>query len=532
MTADAGPAVDELQRHEVVERIWRRDHTVWKPDPTEIADRLGWLDIAGQMQEQVPGLEAFAREVQESGFRHVVLLGMGGSSLGAEVLRQTFGSAPGYPELVVLDSVVPGSVLRVTDAVDPSATLFLVSSKSGGTLEPNVLYKHFRALVEGATGGDHAGHSFAAVTDAGSSLETLAHDQGFRAVFLNPAEIGGRYSVLSYFGLVPAALMGVDLAALLDRADRMTQSCAASVPARDNPGARLGAVMGDMARSGRDKLTMVTSPSIDSFGLWAEQLIAESTGKEGKGIVPVAGEPDPAPATRSGDDRLFVYLRLEGDENASADAEVASLESLGQPVVRLDLADRYDLGGEFFRWEFGTAVAASLLEINPFDQPDVQAAKEQTDSVLGEYRDSGRLPTAEPHPSLEGLLAKAGQGDYLAIMAFLQQTPEVDEAVQDVRRGITREKGLATTLGYGPRFLHSTGQLHKGGPDSGLFLQLTADHTEDVPIPGEPYTFGVLADAQALGDLRALQARGQRAVRVHLGQDVAQEITRTLVSKR
>ena len=508
-----------IQKQEMIARIWRGDHTVWKPDPAEIVDRLGWLTVTDVMCEQVSVLQELAREVRDTGFRHVVLLGMGGSSLGPEVLRQTFGSAPGHPQLIVLDSTVPGWVQAVVDAVDPAKTLFIVSSKSGSTTEPNMFYLHFRSLVEKTVGKGQAGQHFIAITDPGSSLEKLAREQGFRRLFLNPPDIGGRYSVLSYFGLVPAALAGMDLLKLLDRSDCMREGCASCVPAHENPGAWLGVTMGVLAQQGRDKLTLVTSPSIGSFGLWVEQLIAESTGKEGKGIVPVAGEPLAAP-DRYGADRLFVYLRLEGDDNAATDATIEEVQLSGQPVVRLDLRDRYDVGAEFFRWEMATAVAGAVLGIQPFDQPNVQAAKDMTDVVLGQFESRDELPEMAASGSLHELMADAKPGDYLSIMAYVQQTPEVDKALDGLRRKITERHGIATTLGYGPRFLHSTGQLHKGGPSSGLFLQLTGDYGRDVSIPGQAFTFGVLADAQALGDLQALQASQRRAARVHLGSDV------------
>ena len=525
-------AVADIQAREVVERIWRKDHILWKQNPTEITDRLGWLTISDVMCDQVPVLEAFAKEVKDAGFRYVVLLGMGGSSLGPEMVRQAlrtgprgeaFGNTSGYPELIVLDSTVPAWVQAVADAIDPARTLFLVSSKSGGTIESLSLYKHFRALVERARGEAKAGESFVAITDRGTSLERLAREQEFRRVFLNPADIGGRYSVLSYFGLVPAALMGVDITALLDRADCMREGCASCVAAQDNPGAWLGAVMGVLALEGHDKLILVTSPSVGSFGLWVEQLIAESTGKEGNGIIPVAGEPLVAP-DYYGDDRLFVYLRLEGDDNAATDAAMERIESSGRPVVRLEMRDRYDLGAEFFRWEFATAVAGAILGVNPFDQPNVQAAKDLTDSVLKGYQASGRLPQMEARNSLKGMLVEARPGDYLAIMAYLRQTPDMDEALAHLRQGVMARYRIATTLGFGPRFLHSTGQLHKGGPAKGLYLQITAGHDKDMDIPGEPYTFGVLADAQALGDLQALQGLGWPAVRIHLGPDGEAEI--------
>ena len=509
-------ALSGLKSRRVISRIWSGDHTVWKPDPTEISNRLGWLTVTDAMREQTPAMQALAQEVRDAGIRHAVLLGMGGSSLGPEVLRQTFGSAPGYPELIVLDSTVPGWVQSVTDAIDPAHTLFLVSSKSGSTTEPNMFYAYFRGLVEKAAGKDGAGQHFIAVTDAGTSLEKLAIDQGFRRVFANPPEIGGRYSVLSYFGLVPATLIGLDLSKLIDRADRMREETFSNVTVQENPGAWLGAVMGVLAQQGRDKLTLVTSPSIGSFGLWVEQLIAESTGKEGLGIIPVAGEPLTSP-NHYGGDRLFVYLRLDGDNNDESDRAVQAIQESGQPLVRLNLMDKYDVGAEFFRWEMATAVAGSILGINPFDQPNVQAAKDMTDSVLGQFERSGELPPMEASSSLGDLLSQGGPGDYLVIMAYIRQTPQVDQALDDLRCKVTARHGIATTMGYGPRFLHSTGQLHKGGPGSGLFLQLTGEHAHDLTIPGAPYTFGVLADGQAVGDLRALLASLRRAVRVDLG---------------
>ena len=512
----------DLQGRDVVGRIWGRDHTVWKPHPDEIANRLGWLDIGELMREQAPALESFAQEALDAGFEQVVLLGMGGSSLGPEVFRATFGSADQYPTLTMLDSTVPAQVWQVTRSLDPARTLFLVCSKSGSTVEPNALYRHFRALVEGSVGEEHAGHSFVAITDEGTSLETLAHDQGFRSVFLNAPDIGGRYSVLSYFGLVPASLMGLDLREMLDRAGSMRDACTAGIPA-ENPGAQLGAKMGVLALEGRDKLTLVTSPSIRSFGLWAEQLLAESTGKEGKGIVPVADEPVLGPE-EYGDDRLFIFLRLESDDNSALDATVAELRARDDPVVRLDIKDPYDLCGELFRWQFATAVAGCVLGINPFDQPDVEGAKRQTVNVLREFEDSGKLPDTDSGGSMVDLLSKAAPGDYLAVMAFLRQTPELDDGLARLRAAVMKRYKIATTVGYGPRFLHSTGQLHKGGPGTGLFLQLTAGHVEDVAIPGEAYSLGVMADAQALGDLRALREKGRRVIRVHLGTEPEAEV--------
>ena len=515
---DVEAALADLQQRKVTSRVWRGDHTVWKPDPTEIDNRLGWLTVTDAMRRQVPGLESFAREVRDAGYEHIVLLGMGGSSLGPEVLRQTFGTTTGYPKLIVLDSTIPGWVQAVSDAIDPSKTLFLVSSKSGATTEPNMFYAYFRSLVEQALGRELAGQNFVAITDPGTSLATLARDGRFRRVFLNPPDIGGRYSILSYFGLVPAALTGIDIVKLLDRADSMRELCASGVPAHENPGAWLGSVMGLLAKQGQDKLTLVTSPSIASFGLWAEQLLAESTGKEGTGIIPIAGETLMAPVCY-GNDRLFVYSRLEGDDNSAVDAAIQSMEASDHPVVQLALRDKYDLGGEFYRWELATAIAGSVLRINPFDQPNVQAAKDMTESVLKQFEHSGKLPEMKSPASLNELLANSRKGDYLAIMAYLQQSPGLDRALGSLRQKITERHHIATTLGYGPRFLHSTGQLHKGGPDSGLFLQITTGHHRDLPIPGQAFSFGVLADAQAAGDLKALLTAGRRAVQVHVGSD-------------
>ena len=506
-------ALAGLNDDNVVGRIWARDHTVWKPHPGEISDRLGWLDAPADMRPRVRDLIVFADSVRAEGFRHVVLLGMGGSSLGAEVLRATLGSRDGYP-LVVLDSTVPAAVRAVSESIDPERTLFLVSSKSGTTIEPNVLYRHFRTLADD-------GAHFVAITNAGTPLAEMGEREGFRHIFLNAEDIGGRYSVLSYFGLVPAALAGIDVEKLLARAEAMVERCRAA-DARENPGAALGAAMGAHALAGRDKLTLVTSPRIGTFGLWAEQLVAESTGKEGAGIVPVCAEPLRTPGSY-GDDRLFVYVRLDGDANGEADAFVDAVESAGHPVVRIGLADAYDLGAEFFRWEFATAIAGSMLCVNPFEQPDVGLAKERTDALLAEYASSGRLPAVDSL-DLEDVVACAGPGRYLAVVAFVQQTPETDAALATLRTVVMDRFRVATTVAYGPRFLHSTGQLHKGGPDSGLFVQLVAHREDDVPVPGERYTFGTLVDAQALGDLAALQERGRPVARVELGPDASSDI--------
>ena len=516
--SDVERTLADLDQKGIVARIWRRDHTVWKPNPEEISDRLGWLDVTREMEGQLDALSSFASEVQAGGYRHVVLLGMGGSSLGPEVLRQTFGSSPGYPELIVLDSTTPAAVSNVAEVTDPGRTLFLVSSKSGTTLEPLVFYRYFRGLVEQAIGEAAAGESFVAITDPATPLASMAEIDGFRRVFLNRPDMGGRYSVLSYFGLVPAALAGIDVAVLLDRASRMSERCASGVPIHDSPGAWSGAAMGALALRGVDKLTVITSPQIASFGLWMEQLLAESTGKDGRGIVPVTGEPLMDAASYD-NDRLFVHLRLEGDDNTGPDRAVERLIAAGQPVMRHTWLDRHDIGAEFFRWEFATAVAGAILGIHPFNQPDVQSAKEATDRTLQERVDTGRLPDVETSLALHDLAAHVQTGDYVAILAYLRQTPQMDDSLSRLRQTIAERHHVATTAGYGPRYMHSTGQLHKGGPDSGVYLFVTAPHEDDLPIPGEPYTFGDLDDAQALGDQRALQSQGRRVARLDLGAD-------------
>lgn len=508
-------ALADLDRRDIVRRIWQKDHTLWKPEPAEITNRLGWLRVTDLMSEQIPVLQSFVREVIDAGFRHVVLLGMGGSSLGPEVLRQVFGNTTGYPELKVLDSTIPAWVQSVKESIDPARTLFLVSSKSGTTTEPLALFHYFKELVESYVGKGKAGQSFVAITDPGTPLVELAGDERFRRIFLNPPDIGGRYSVLSYFGLVPSALLGIDIMKLMERSDCMREACASCVPVHDNPGAWLGTYMGTLAARGRDKLTLATSPAISSFGLWVEQLIAESTGKDGKGIIPVVGEPL-TEAVHYGDDRFFVYLRLQEDDNSVVDKAIEGIRSSGQPVLVLKMGDRYDLGAEFYRWEFATAIAGAILGIHPFNQPDVQQAKDATERILQEYATSGNPPDIQPEGSFAELLSKAERPRYLAIMAYIRQTRGTDDAMTELRRKVIERYGIATTIGYGPRFLHSTGQLHKGGPDKGLFLQIITCHERDIPIPGMPYTFGVIAASQALGDFQALKSLGRNITRIKL----------------
>ncbi len=506
---------------DLAERIWAKDGSVWSDDPAarkQIRGALGWLTLPEQMEEQAGLLETLATEVCQAGFSEVFLLGMGGSSLCPEVLRKTFGSASGYPRLTVIDTTHPDAIADQR-GVDLEHTLFLVSSKSGGTIETISLFRYFYAAVEQRR-GRHAGEQFIALTDPGTSLEKLAHECGFRRVLATPPDVGGRYSALTLFGLVPAALIGRDVRALLDRAETMMQACAACVPPLDNPGLWLGLLLGQQALRGRDKLTLVVPPALASFGLWVEQLIAESTGKQGKGIVPVAGEPLGGPEVY-GDDRVFVALELDGAMDVPTEARLRALEAAGQPVVRLKLHDLLDLGGEFFRWEFATATAGAVLRINPFDQPNVQESKDNTAAVLANYERAGTLPAVESaSPEAVGaFVQQARPGDYVALMVYVPPSDQTDAALEAIRTGLRNRLRVATTVGYGPRFLHSTGQLHKGGPNTGVFVQLVSQPRADLPIPQAPYSFGTLIAAQALGDLRSLQAHGRRVIRHDLGAD-------------
>ena len=494
------PAVSErlrqMDQDGIVERIWRKDHTVWKDDPTEITNRLGWLTVTDLMHERIGELEAFAQQVAADGLETAVLLGMGGSSLAPEVFARTFGVADGALELIVLDTTHPVTVERLTSQLELSRTLFIVASKSGTTTET---LSHFAHFWERAP----RGQQFVAITDPGTPLQKLARDHGFRAVFSNPDDIGGRYSALSYFGLAPAALIGSPLHEILERAEEMERASGRLAPASQIPAATLGALMGEAAKAGRDKLTLILPPEIESFGNWVEQLIAESTGKEGKGIVPVVGEPLGEPGVY-GEDRVFVAI---GEHDG-----VAALENLGHPVVRLAYEDREQIGGEYFRWEMATAVAGYVLQINPFDQPNVQGAKDATNEIL-----SGGTIDEPGFDDVGALLKEVGSGDYVGIQAYLDRTSETEDALQRARVAIRDRYRVATTVGFGPRFLHSTGQLHKGGANNGVFIQVVdGTRSTDLPIPGRPYSFGTLIDAQALGDLRSLRKRGRRVARVTL----------------
>jgi transaldolase/glucose-6-phosphate isomerase len=535
-------ALKEAEEIDVIERIWAKDASLWKNEPAQqkiINNALGWLTVPRQMLAGARELKTFADTLRASQqFRHVMVCGMGGSSLCPEVLRQTFGRQQDFPELLVLDSTDPDTINIFARQIDVQQCLFIIASKSGTTTEPIVFHKFWydRLTQTGANAGD----SFVAVTDPGTQMVKAAQADHFRKIFLNQPDIGGRYSALSYFGMAPAALMGLDVSELLKRAVAVSESCGADVPIDENPAALLGATMAECALAGRDKLTIITDERIASLGLWIEQLIAESTGKEGKGIIPIAGEPLAAPSSY-GDDRLFVSISVQG---AGDNPQLKALEAAGHPVVYRQLNDVYDLGAEFFVWEMATAFAGWRLGINPFDQPNVQESKDATKALLQKYKNEGKLQAQAAVASDGQLTVYSGDeagatssalsvqdvlrthcatiksGDYVALQAYIEESPETEAALEGIRTTVRDATRVATTMGYGPRFLHSTGQLHKGGPDSGVFIQITAPDKVDFPIPGEPYTFSILKDAQALGDFQSLLAHARRAIRVDLGNDV------------
>jgi glucose-6-phosphate isomerase len=545
--ADFESAMEVLKAQKTIARIWQKDPTVWS-DKLEhhkiIANSLGWLIVPGQVLERAAELKAFAQEIRSAGFTHAVVLGMGGSSLCPEVLRQSFGAQAGYPELLVLDSTVPVAVAHIEAQINLESTLFIVASKSGSTTEPQMFERYFLDRVR-LLKGAKAGENFIAITDPGTLLERQAKESGYRKTFVNWPDIGGRYSALSFFGMVPFAVMGGDLEAFLEHAVAAARACQ-SEDVTANPGASLGALLGSLANNGVNKLTLLPSKQIASLGLWIEQLVAESTGKEGKGIVPIAGEAL-GELNDYGKDRVFAAIAV-GSGDAAANAKIAALESAGFAVVQQQLAGALDLGATFFVWEFATAVAGSLLKIDAFDQPNVQESKDNTKRLLDEFVAKGALSPQTELVEESGLrlysedqqlgttldsaiaahLGKVHGGDYVAITQYFAETPEAEALVQKLRLAARARTGAATTTGYGPRFLHSTGQLHKGGPNSGVFIQLTATDANDVAIPGEPFGFSVLKQAQSLGDLESLVKHGRRAVRVDLGNDVLAGLRRLL----
>jgi transaldolase/glucose-6-phosphate isomerase len=511
-------------------RLWQKDPTLWSAEPVpEIADRLGWLELPTSAVASLPELARFAGEARDEGIRHAVVLGMGGSSLAPEVFARTFGHAAGPIAVRVLDSTHPDAVAALAREIDPARSLFLVSSKSGGTTETLSFFYTFWDRVKRAVapGSDPPGRHFAAITDPGTSLEALARERGFRAVFPAPPDVGGRYSAFTPFGLVPAALAGVDLAELLARGRAAAAACGPGVPPAESPGLVLGAAMGELARAGRDKLTLYTSPAIRTFPDWLEQLVAESTGKSGTGIVPVAGEPLGAVAAYGGD-RFFVALRVDGDSDPALDRHLDALEGAGHPVARLRLADPLDLGYEIFRWEVAVAAAGAVLGIHPFNQPDVQLAKELAKKAMKEGAEGGgkgsRAVAAADPAALSGalaeLLAACRPGGYLGIHAYLTPGAALSASLHRLQGALRDRTRLATTFGYGPRFLHSTGQLHKGGPAGGCFLQLVDRPSEAMPVPETDYTFAALIAAQARGDRDALEQRGRKVLTLDLDGDV------------
>ena len=540
---DVQSALEDWRKDGKVRRLWDADASLWTE--ADEAKWLGWLGVVDEQLKGVAHLEDFADDVRRSGFSDVLLLGMGGSSLGPEVFVETFGSTPGFPKLHVLDSTDPAQIRRLESRIDLKRTLFLVSSKSGSTLEPNIFKQYFFERGRQAVGEQEAPRRFVAITDPGSSVEKVAVAEGFRHIFQGLTSIGGRYSVLSNFGMVPAAAIGIDPSGFLESTAEMVRSCAASAPPVENPGVVLGAILGTCQRRGRDKVTIIASKGIADFGAWLEQLLAESTGKLGKGIVPVDAEPLGAPEVY-GSDRVFAYLRLAADQDAEQERTVAALEAAGHPVVRITVSDAMQLGQEFFRWEIATAVAGSIIGINPFDQPDVEASKVKTRELTAAYEKSGALPEERPFFDGEGIklfadprnetalkpqatsltatlqahLGRIGTGDYAALLAYIERSPAHIDVMQRLRRMIRDRTKAATCLGFGPRFLHSTGQAYKGGPNSGVFLQITCDDAEDLPVPGQTYTFGVVKAAQARGDFEVLAERGRRAVRAHISGDL------------
>ena len=538
--------LEDWKKNNKVKRLWARDASLWSNK--DEGNWLGWLGIVEEQVAHNSDFKKIADEIHNGGFTHLVLLGMGGSSLCVEVFGKTFGKQGGYPQVHILDSTDPAQIRTLESKIDIAKTIFIVASKSGTTLEPNIFEQYFYEKVKQSVGAAEAGKRFIATTDPGSQMQKVAESHGFRHIFYGVPSIGGRYSALSNFGMIPAAIQGVDVPKFLDRAEEMVQACAPAVPADENPGAILGAILGALQKSGRDKVTLFASPGISDLGAWLEQLLAESTGKEGKGLIPVDRESIGAPDVY-GNDRVFVYMRLESGADAKQDAGVATLEKAGQPVVRIQVANNYELGQEFFRWEIATAVAGSIIGINAFNQPDVEASKIETRKLTDEYEKSGSLPQETPFYEEKGfklysddknasaLKQAAGKdatlisylrahmnrlkaGDYFAVLGYIERNEQNRTELQSIREAVRDKKRVATCLGFGPRFLHSTGQAYKGGPNSGVFLQITCDDAADLPVPGKKYTFGIVKAAQARGDFNVLTERGRRALRVHLTGDL------------
>jgi transaldolase / glucose-6-phosphate isomerase len=543
LATDVNASLQDWKKNGKVKRLWQKDASLWTG--TDEDKWLGWLDITEQQLEDIDKLKEIAADIKKAGFKNALLLGMGGSSLCPEVLRMTFGKAAGFPDLHVLDSTDPAQIKSIEESVDLASTICIVSSKSGSTLEPNIYKQYFFDRIKAKVGEKEVGRCFIAITDPGSKMQRVAEKDKFRKIFMGVPSIGGRYSALSNFGMVPGAVMGIDIAKFLKNTKQMVDACGEDSDAATNPGVVLGTILGIAANQGRDKITFVTSPGIFDLGAWLEQLIAESTGKSGKGIIPVDRERLAKPDVY-GSDRVFAYLRLESEPDKEQSAAVDALAKAGHPVVRIVLPDIYSLGQEFFRWEIATAVAGSLIGINAFNQPDVEASKTETRKLTSEYETTGKLPSESPFFTGDGTklyadlkntaalkgggtlagflkkhLARIGAGDYFAVLGYITMNETHEEALQSIRLAVRDNKKVATVLGFGPRFLHSTGQAYKGGPNSGVFLQITCDDAVDILVPGQKYTFGVVKSAQARGDFAVLAERGRRALRVHLGKDVA-----------
>ena len=534
-------SIDDWKKNNKVARLWQKDASLWTG--TDEGSWLGWLTITEEQLAHIEALKQIAADVKKARFKHALLLGMGGSSLCPEVLRMTFGKIKGFPELHVLDSTDPAQIVAIEAKVDLKSTLCIVSSKSGSTLEPNIYKQYFFERIKSKVGEKEAGSRFIAITDPGSKMQQVAETDKFRKIFFGVPSIGGRYSALSNFGMVPGAVMGLDVAKFLKNTEEMVQACGATASADVNPGVILGTILGTAANHGRDKITFITSPGVSDLGAWLEQLIAESTGKIGKGIIPVDRERLAKPATY-GNDRVFAYLRLASKPNKAQDAAVAALEKAGQPVVRITLPNIYNLGQEFFRWEIATAVAGSIIGINAFNQPDVEASKIETRKLTSQYEATGSLPPEVPFfeagdiklfaddknvaavhgPTLTDVLKahllRLKAGDYFGVLGYITMNAANEKSLQTIRHAVRDKKKVATVLGFGPRFLHSTGQAYKGGPNSGVFLQITCDDAKDLPVPGQKYTFGIVKAAQARGDFAVLAERGRRALRVHLGKNL------------
>jgi len=542
LAGDVEASLQDWKKNGKAQRLWQKDASLWTG--TDEDKWLGWLDITGQQLEGIEKLKQIAADIKKAAFKNALLLGMGGSSLCPEVLRLTFGKAAGYPDLHVLDSTDPAQIKAIEAKVDLSSTVCIVSSKSGSTLEPNIYKQYFFERVNAKVGQKEVGNRFMAITDPGSKMQRVAEKDKFRKILMGVPSIGGRYSALSNFGMAPAAVMGIDVSRFLKNTKQMVDACGADVDAGANPGILLGTILGIAANQGRDKLTIVTSKKIFDLGAWLEQLIAESTGKSGKGIIPIDRE-RLSKHDVYGSDRVFAHLRLESDSDKEQSASVDALAKAGHPVIRITIPDVYNLGQEFFRWEIATAVAGSIIGINAFNQPDVEASKVETRKLTEEYESSGKLPFESPFFKSEDAklfadpkntsalkggvtlvgylkkhLARIGPGDYFALLGYITMNEEHEDALQAIRLAVRNNKKVATVLGFGPRFLHSTGQAYKGGPNSGVFLQITCDDAVDVLVPGQTYTFGVVKAAQARGDFAVLAERGRRALRVHLGKDV------------